>query len=385
VTYSRGPAFALILRMRTAAALLLCVALAELHPFAQRGDQTGGSRSGSAASAARASAGAPPAPTSAPPASPAQPQSSPTAPVVSDTLAAQVMLDRLGFSSGEIDGRPGSNVKRAITAFQQAKGRSSSGTLDDATWQALRDAAGNVPPLTMYAITDSDVAGPFSPDIPADLVEQAKLDALRYKDAIEALAEKFHTSPQLLKEVNPSIALKAVGEQVLVPNVDPMQLPAPENKGESQDRGARQTAAPSAPPARFTIYVTKSTSALTVEDETKHVVFHAPVTTGSEHDPLPIGNWKVNGVQRNPAFNYNPELFWDADPKHSKARIPAGPNNPVGVLWIDLSKPHYGIHGTPEPSNIGHVQSHGCVRLTNWDVLRVAQWARPGTPVIFRE
>jgi lipoprotein-anchoring transpeptidase ErfK/SrfK len=121
-----------------------------------------------------------------------------------------------------------------------------------------------------------------------------------------------------------------------------------------------------------------------VEDATGKVLFHAPVTSGSEHDPLPIGQWKVTTVQRNPTFNYNPDLFWDADPKHAKAQIPPGPNNPVGTVWIDLTKEHYGIHGSPEPSNIGHTQSHGCVRLTNWDVQRVARWAKPGTPVIFR-
>ena len=133
-----------------------------------------------------------------------------------------------------------------------------------------------------------------------------------------------------------------------------------------------------------TIYVTKATSALTVEDAGGKMLFHAPVTSGSEHDPLPIGQWKVTTVQRMPTFNYNPDLFWDADPKHAKATIPSGPNNPVGTIWIDLTKEHYGIHGTPEPSTVGHTQSHGCVRLTNWDVQRVARWARPGTPVIFR-
>jgi lipoprotein-anchoring transpeptidase ErfK/SrfK len=134
-----------------------------------------------------------------------------------------------------------------------------------------------------------------------------------------------------------------------------------------------------------TIAVSKATSSLTVEDETGKVLFHAPVTSGSEHDPLPIGSWKTTAIQTMPVFHYNPDLFWDANPTHSKAKIPAGPNNPVGVAWIDLSKEHYGIHGTPEPSKIGHVQSHGCVRLTNWDVARVLQWARPGTQVVFRE
>jgi lipoprotein-anchoring transpeptidase ErfK/SrfK len=109
---------------------------------------------------------------------------------------------------------------------------------------------------------------------------------------------------------------------------------------------------------------------------------HAPVTSGSEHDPLPIGPWTVTGVGRNPTFNYNPDLFWDADPSHAKSRIPPGPNNPVGLVWIDLSKEHYGIHGTPEPSRISYGESHGCIRLTNWDALRVASLVGKGTPVV---
>jgi lipoprotein-anchoring transpeptidase ErfK/SrfK len=139
------------------------------------------------------------------------------------------------------------------------------------------------------------------------------------------------------------------------------------------------------PASDITVYVTKSTSALTIEDASGKILMHAPVTSGSAYDPLPIGTWKVNGVQRNPKFHYNPELFWDATPGDRKATLQAGPNNPVGVVWIDLSKPHYGIHGTPEPSKIGHVESHGCVRLTNWDADRVSQWVKPGTRVVFRE
>ena len=131
--------------------------------------------------------------------------------------------------------------------------------------------------------------------------------------------------------------------------------------------------------------VAKGASALTVADASGRVVFYAPVTTGSEHDPLPIGEWKVNGVQMNPTFRYNPDLFWDAEPAHTKATIPAGPNNPVGVVWIDISKEHYGLHGTPEPATIGRTQSHGCVRLTNWDALKLAALVKPGTRVVFTE
>jgi len=133
------------------------------------------------------------------------------------------------------------------------------------------------------------------------------------------------------------------------------------------------------------VVVSKSASALTVVDAAGRTVFYAPVTTGSEHDPLPLGEWKVTAVQFSPTFRYNPALFWDADPTHTKATIPAGPNSPVGLVWIDLSKEHYGLHGTSEPSTIGRTESHGCVRLTNWDALRVAALVKPGTRVSFRE
>jgi lipoprotein-anchoring transpeptidase ErfK/SrfK len=110
-----------------------------------------------------------------------------------------------------------------------------------------------------------------------------------------------------------------------------------------------------------------------------------PATMGSERDPLPIGNWKITGVQQNPVFHYNPAFFWDAKPKDEKAEIAAGPNNPVGAVWIALSKEHYGIHGTPEPSKIGHTESHGCIRLTNWDAEELSHMVKPGTPAILEE
>jgi len=326
----------------------------------------------------------------------ARPAPVPTGGTADETLAIQVMLDRAGFSPGEIDGRAGANLKRAVAAFQRANGLGESGQIDEQTTQRLMEAAGNQPTLVEYVVREADVAGPFTPTIPADLVAQSKLERLQYQNALEAVAERFHASPQLLQRLNGGAAIAQAGERIMVPNVEAFELPqppAPPARGrgrsgvdqkapaESASRGrSGGTAAPA-----FTITVTKTTSALTVEDSTGRVVFHAPVTTGSAHDPLPIGNWKVTTVQAMPKFHYNPDLFWDADPSHSKATIPSGPNNPVGVAWIDLSKEHYGIHGTPQPSRIGHVQSHGCVRLTNWDVARLMTWARPGTPVVFRE
>jgi lipoprotein-anchoring transpeptidase ErfK/SrfK len=177
------------------------------------------------------------------------------------------------------------------------------------------------PVVVPYVLTAEDVAGPFTP-VPEDMMQKAELPALGYGSALEKLAEMFHASPALLKKLNP---------------------------GEAFDR------------AGATRY---------------------PATMGSEKDPLPVGKWKINGVTKNPVFNYNPDLFWDADPEHSKAKIPAGPNNPVGTAWVDLSKEHYGIHGTPEPSTVGKTQSHGCIRLTNWDVLQLADAVTPGMAAV---
>jgi lipoprotein-anchoring transpeptidase ErfK/SrfK len=275
-------------------------------------------------------------------------------------LKTQVMLDRAGYSPGEIDGRMGTSTKRALEAFTKNGG--------------APDAA--VAALATYKITPEDAAGPFTADIPEDMMEKAKLTALGYRNLAEALGERFHTSPALLKALNPQATL-AAGAEIKVPNVaDAIQPVAPPRGGRQADPNS---------PATVTVTVRKSTSDLVVSDGTGHTLFYAPVTTGSEHDPLPIGEWKVTGVQKNPTFGYNPDLFWDADPTHAKAKIPAGPNNPVGVVWIDISRPHYGLHGTPEPATIGKTASHGCVRLTNWDAQRVAALVRPGTKVVFAE
>jgi lipoprotein-anchoring transpeptidase ErfK/SrfK len=133
------------------------------------------------------------------------------------------------------------------------------------------------------------------------------------------------------------------------------------------------------------VVVSKKASVLNVYDREGQIVFYAPVTSGSEHDPLPLGNWLITSVVRDPVYNYNPDLFWDADQANAKVKIAAGPNNPVGVVWMGLNVPHYGIHGTAEPGEIGHSESHGCVRMTNWDATRVADLVKAGTPVVFEE
>ena len=281
-------------------------------------------------------------------------------PVDQRALATQVMLDRAGFSPGEIDGRSGLSTGRALEAYKQSGGNP----------DALPSDA-----VTNYTITEQDAEGPFTPRIPADLMQQATLEALNYKDIYEELGERFHASPTLLRRLNPGVAFKA-GDTIAVPNVASGPAPVGPPPGRQTDQGN---------PADTTVAVTKSTSDLVVTDANGHTLFYAPVTTGSVHDPLPIGQWKVTGVEHNPKFHYNPKLFWDAKPGDAKATIAPGPNNPVGLVWIDLSKPDYGIHGTPEPSLIGKTTSHGCVRLTNWDALKVASLVRPGTKVVFRE
>jgi lipoprotein-anchoring transpeptidase ErfK/SrfK len=276
------------------------------------------------------------------------------------TLATQVMLDRAGFSPGEIDAQRGPGTDRALAAYTKSGGDASA-TPQDA--------------ITDYTITSEDAAGPFTPAIPADMMAMSKLQALGYTNLVEMLGERFHASPALLHRLNPE-ATFAAGERIKVPNVAGAVPPVGPPPG-------RQNGANS--PATTTIWVHKSTSDLTVTDASGRVLMYAPVTTGSVHDPLPIGEWKVNGVQHDPEFHYNPALFWDAKAQDAKATIPPGPNNPVGVVWIDISRPHYGLHGTPEPSKIGKTESHGCVRLTNWDALKLATLVKPGTRVVFAE
>ncbi|GGA77033.1 peptidoglycan-binding protein [Arenimonas soli] len=274
-------------------------------------------------------------------------------------LRVQVLLDRARFSPGEIDGVAGSNQAGALRAFQRQQGLDPTGEADEDTWLALEANAS--PTLVDVVLSEEDVAGPFV-EIPSDMMAKAALASMGFTGAVEKLGERFHASPALLRELNPQARFEA-GESIQVPNVEhDLELPA-----------------------ASTVVVDESDGALWLLDAQDAVIAWFPATSGSENDPLPIGDWTINGVAHDPVFNYDPSLFHAADPAHEKATLQPGPNNPVGVAWIDLSKPHYGIHGTPEPANISKTQSNGCIRLTNWDVVRVAGAVSPGTAVRLQE
>jgi lipoprotein-anchoring transpeptidase ErfK/SrfK len=285
-----------------------------------------------------------------------------------DYLSFQVLLDRQGFSTGQIDGKPGINLTHALAAAQAARKLNATGKPDCDTWKALGGEKSE-PTTVSYTLTEADLKGPFEKQIPRNLDEQAKLPELGYQSIVEAIAERFHASPALIQHLNPRVAMTA-GREIRVPGVVPFN---PDVKP-----------AGDAAAGDITIQVSRDDSSLRATRADGSVVFFAPVTTGSEHDPLPPGDFKVTGVSWHPVFHYNPDLFWDAKASDTKATIKAGPNNPVGVVWIALSLEHYGMHGTPEPANVGHTESHGCVRLTNWDAARVAALVKPGTPVHFQ-
>ncbi len=272
----------------------------------------------------------------------------------SAALRAQILLDRANFSVGQIDGRIGTNTMRVLAGFRMSHSLPAADVIDDDVWNALNSDTAQA--LIPYSITPDDLKGPFV-QIPADMMAKAKLEYLGYSSPLDEISEKFHVSPALLKQLNRDHRFNMVNEQILAPNVIT----------EVNAQVAR-------------IVVSKSQSTVTAFDDQGKIVAQYPCTSGSVHDPLPIGEWKITGVEWYPKFHYNPQLFWDAHPKDAKATIPPGPRNPVGVVWMDLSKEHYGVHGTPDPSSIGHTQSHGCIRLTNWDATELARMIKPGTP-----
>jgi len=254
-------------------------------------------------------------------------------------VRAQILLDRARFSPGQIDGVYGDDFGVAVKGYRESHGLQPAGIIDAEMWRLLNSDAG--PLLLTYTITQADEKGPFLP-LPAEVQDKAKLKWLGFETPEEELGERFHISPKLLADLNPGMKLDTVGERITVPNV-------------------RRTA------VRLALRLVVSKSKRTVID------------------PLPIGHWTVVGIVHYPWFKWDPKLLWNVDQKLATAELAPGPNNPVGVAWIGLSKVDYGIHGTPDPGNIGHGVSDGCIRLTNWDVDELSHMVRRGTPVDLEE
>jgi lipoprotein-anchoring transpeptidase ErfK/SrfK len=288
---------------------------------------------------------------------------------------AQVLLDAAGFSPGVIDGKKGSSLDQAVRGFQEARGLKTSGKLDQPTRQALLQD--KRPSTRMIRLTSEEVAGPFTYPFPTKPEAQSKLDCMCYRNMLEKVAERYHTTPATIVALNGPDKPIGAGAVLRLPNV----LPTSRDYGGADSKQAQlmnMLNVDARQPKGETIVVDKSDGVLKVYDGAKKLVAQFRVTTGSSHDPLPLGDWKVTTYAFLPPFNYQPDLFWDVADSKAEHKLPPGPNGPVGVAWLDLTKEHYGIHGTSEPQTIGKTQSHGCLRLTNWDVMRLSRMMKPG-------
>ena len=328
-------------------------------------------------------------------------------PITGELFHAQVLLDSAGFSAGVIDGRKGTSFTQAIKGFQEANNLQVTGKLDGPTRQALLQQ--NRPSTVMVKLTADDVSGPFVYPFPNKPEDQAKLQFMGYRNMLEKVAERYHTTPSTIVALNGPDKLIGPGQTLRLPNV----VPKSRDYGKTDEKQGQLLSmlnVEATEPQGDFIVVDKSDGTLKVyksdgssgADTSKTakapnsngknspptvppgiLVAQFPVTTGSSHDPLPLGTWKVTTYSFLPPFNYQPDLFWDVADDKAEQKLPPGPNGPVGVAWLDLNKEHYGIHGTNEPKTIQHTESHGCLRLTNWDVVRLSRIMKPGFTAYF--
>ena len=273
----------------------------------------------------------------------------------------QVLLDRAHVSPGEIDGTLGENTRKAIAAYAEMKDFEPTEEVTEKVWRAITESDSE-PALVNYKITDKDTRGPFSKKIPEDFRAKATMDRLGYTSPRELLAEKFHMSQDLLRRLNPDAFFDKEGQEIVVANVE---------HGSFSGKISR-------------VEVDATRQRVKAYEGDKLVAIY-PATVGSEDSPTPKGEFKVTKITEDPVYHYDPALHFRGVHVNEKLNLPPGPNNPVGVVWIDLSAEGYGIHGTPDPDKISKSASHGCIRLTNWDALELAKHISKGTPVIIEE
>jgi lipoprotein-anchoring transpeptidase ErfK/SrfK len=289
-------------------------------------------------------------------------------------LKAEILLDRAKYSPGDIDGRDGENFKKALRAYQQHNEINPTGKLDQATWDALVKTS-DQPILRSYTIAASDEQGPFVDKIPQQYDAMASLKRLGYRSPQQLLAEKFHMSEDLLARINPGTNFDREGTQITVANVTPIEVVdglAAKDRGNSGE-GAKAER----------VEVDKSARVVRALGPQGQLLAFYPASIGSTEKPAPSGHFTVRSVSVNPTYRYNPEYAFKGQRTRRPVTVAPGPKNPVGLVWIDLSAKSYGIHGTPTPQNVSKTESHGCIRLTNWDALALAKLVRKGTPVDF--
>ena len=279
-------------------------------------------------------------------------------------LRAQVYLDRIHYSVGSLDGRWGRNSAIATWWFQRARGMAPTGDMDQQTFQQLAAEAQYAPVVKQYTVTADDLKGPFV-TIPDSVYDQQKLTCLCYQTVREKLGEKFHSDPDFLDVLNPNVKWSDLqaGTTLIVPNV------RDEFTTDQKDFAK--------------VVISIAGNSFNAFDASGRLLFHAPTTLGSGYDPSPSETVHVVKITPMPHFHYDPTLYHEVPDTDPDAHLAPGPNSPVGIVWIALSKEHYGIHGNPEPESIGYSSSHGCVRLTNWDAEEVEHRINPGVEVSF--